>query len=317
MLRLSEDAPEAKRAVALRAGAAHRLPAIYVPTAGRYERKVGTLEHCPALAPHVTLVVEEHQQAEYDLFYPHVRNMVIPAEWRDATPSIGRARAYILEHADEDHIIMLDDDLADARLLAQVGDGRVTTKTLADVPVDERVFALLCLFAAVMEEAYADNPAAVSGAPQSSVGFLKTFPAESRVRYRLNAQDPYFCISFRRDRYWSRVGYELDLSRWGRGVIGEDKALALETLLAGGDLIDVPSIILRAAGPAGEARSTTIPRNAGVYARTAANYLDYPPELFTKPRWNAELGVHDSFNIAFGRFRKDHPERSGVALWTD
>lgn len=285
------------------------LPPVWIPTRDRY-MGLQTLDLCPALIPHAVLVVDEDQATYYGDAYPDAEQVVIPTSYCEGFGySVGRARRFILEHAPRQHIIMLDDDLVDARLLSLRGTG-VTTKTVSHLPVERRIFGLLLMFAATMEEAFEAVPTAVSGAPQSDVGFLKTFPGEAEAKWRINFQDPYYCYSWRIDRYWDIVGYELDLEKWGRGTIGEDKALAIETLLAGGDLVDVPSIILKSGR-----QPTTVPRSIECYEKVSRNYLEYPESLFTKPRWNAELGVYDSWNFAWARFRKEHPGRDAVATW--
>lgn len=308
MAPIQTDSVEEKRHLTTRL--INGLPHIYIPSYNRWGG-VSTLDRCPLLVPWVTLVVEERQAVEYDLAYPDIRQVVIPENYAGYPSSIGRARRFILEMAPEDHIIMLDDDLVDGRLMASTETG-VTTRVLSDLSPEQRIFDLMHLFTEVMVEAYDANPRAVSGAPQSDVGFVKTFPAESVTKWRLNTQDPYFCISFRIDRYREQVGYELDLGRWGVGAIGEDKALAMETLLAGSDLVDVPSIIFKA-GPTGRA-GTTIPRSRAVFEKASTNYLEYADRgvPFTMPRWNEELQIHDSWNIAWGRV-----DRKAQRLWTE
>lgn len=289
----------------------HPLPRLYVPTWGHFDG-VPILEACPALKPVTTLVISEEKQAKaYARTYPDVEQRVVSdSMYPGHKSSIGRSRRAILDWAAESHILMIDEDVTDARVLALKPGGGITTKTISHMPQEKRLYVGLVMFVNAMEAAYAAVPSAVSGAPQSDVTFPKTFPKEAEVMWRLNAQDPFVVVSMRVDRYRAIVNYDLDLDKWGTGAIGEDKALSIETLLAGGDLVDVPSLLFKTHG-----QPSTVPRNTAVYKKTAANYAEYPAELFTKPRYDDELRVTDSWNIAWGKFRKSNPGRDTAVVW--
>jgi hypothetical protein len=298
----------------LRLAAAERgpLPRIYLPTFNRW-KGVTPLDLCPSLEPYAVLVHEAVETGYYDLNYPEVEKVVIPHDYAGTTRrSVGRARRFILEHAKDERYIMLDDDLLDAQLITMVGEDRVTRTGLNDMPVADRIYGALALFWDVMLEAWGAVPSAVLGAPQATVAFPKTFPGEAKTKWRLNYQDAFFCIAVDGLRYWSIVDYHLDVEKW-YGV-GEDKAINIETLLAGGDIVDVPSLLLKSPYCGGV--QSNIPREVEMLKVVAGNYREYGEDFFTKPRWNEALGVHDSWNISFGKFRKKHPDRVKEVLWT-
>lgn len=318
-MRLEADTIEEKRRAAESALATVRdfgMPTIYIPTHNRWEN-VQTITTCPELAEHSVLVVDADQEELYDLYYPEVKRLVVPLDYAGvAAQSAGRKRRYILEHGVGDHIVMVDDDVLNARLMACKPERGVTTTVLRDWTPNDRVLACMALFTTAMDDAYAASPRAVSGAPQSTAGFPRTFPKESNTRWTLNTQDPFFCISFRRDRWWDLVGYHLDLDRYGAGAIGEDKGLTLAAMKAGCNVVDVPSILLNT-NPPGKPGETIVGRSKAIYAKASDNYRQYPSEWFSKPRWNEDLQEHDSWNINFRAYKEADPSRVLSALWTD
>ena len=78
---------------------------IYIPTRGRADNQV-TLSHFPDdLRQNVTLVVDKNEADEYGQFDCNI--MVCPETVHD----IATKRRYICENADDNKIVMLDDDL--------------------------------------------------------------------------------------------------------------------------------------------------------------------------------------------------------------
>ena len=99
---------------------------IYIPTRGRVNKQT-TFNSLPA--PYQTktkLVVDAKEEAEYRETYGKEHVMVLPKTCK----GIAYIRQHIMENADDNHIIMLDDDL---RFNYKTPEGRILTSPLGKV----------------------------------------------------------------------------------------------------------------------------------------------------------------------------------------
>lgn len=224
--------------------ASKMLPPVYVISHKR-AGDVPTLQTLPWINENGYLVVAEDAAMEYELLHPEARILEIPSGYAGLEIGIGRAKQFVLDHAREngdEHIILLDDDLESLSALYSIGGGKVSHAyaRLVEDKREEFYLGLLVLFAAVMDEAYAEEPTAVTGSPQRNNSNRTTGSASAR--WELNrGVHPSQMQSWHVGRFWSMLPEGLNLEDFN--YHGEDIAVALDILAAGGSLVTVPSII--------------------------------------------------------------------------
>jgi hypothetical protein len=299
------------------ARASELLPPVYVISHKR-AGDVPTLRTIPFLNGHAKVVVAESEALDYSVEHPDADIMVIPSGYRGLDIGIGRAKQFVLDTADmmgQQHILLMDDDLESLTILYGIGGTKVSRAYAGHVADRKADFylGLLVLFSQVMEEAYAENPAALTGSPQRN-NANRTWTS-SIARWETNrGVHPSQLQSWRVDRYLTACPDGMDLERFN--LHGEDIALALQMLHAGGDLITVPSIVgqyrdyetqstLRTPDTAPALRQK---EHDDLQSHPLWPYVRTREDVLGRPQWHA---------VDWRKLKKDRDIREDKVFWID
>lgn len=271
------------------------LPQIYVITHKR-SATLPTLKALPSLRDEARFVVAQEELSTYRADQPGLNYLPIPSGYRGLDLGVGRARQYCLDVAEmqgEDHILILDDDLTSLSVLYGIGGGKVSHAYARAWEGSRESFfrGLLAVVAAVAEEAYAERPGAVIASPQCNNANRTT--GSSETRWEANRGGPPAQIqSWRVDRFSEMCG-ELDLARFN--YHGDDIGVACQIIAAGGDVINIPSVIgqyldyetesvIRTPATASGLRAA---EHAALLADPLAPYVRTREDILGQPMWHS------------------------------
>lgn len=312
-----EDSWEGKSGLMFRLGARadELLPPVYVISHRRHA-DTPTLRAFAALRDHITVVVAVEEADDYQTALPGWKVLPIPAGYRGYPIGVGRARQFVLDTAEllgQERIVLLDDDLMSVAPLYSIGNGKVSMAVRKHLPPEytaEFNTGWLVTVAACAEEAF-DRSQGVLAAPQTNNPDRHEPPAAHR--WWLNrGKPPAQCQVWDVERFAERCG-EMDLERFN--YHGDDIAVALQIISAGGSIVQVPSMlsvywdyetqsVLRDESSAPDLRQTEHDHLTEKYPR----YVRTRTDILGRPQW------HD---IAWASVRNDGlVEPYQAALWS-